>query len=266
MTWTLALLTALAAGAPFAASGNDLRPATHDEYAKSLWDAVNGKAGYKTWKQASEPTSIPCGPCQLDAVIYLNSTAAGDASLPYKSVVVAEHSAGEKLTGVTVWYRMKEKSDPARDDWYFAHYLPDGTTVQTSADREPHAKPGFVTAERDGRLWVFRPGSAELAEFIASGEPAKHVTLPAAGPGGMTIKAENKDAALAYLAARNGFVTEVVEGRIWVFKPGSPELVEFRKSGEPAKSVIRPAAGPGGATLKGPDTETLDAYLSAAAG
>lgn len=260
-TLTLALLTALATSAPLSTSGSDLRPSTHDEYAKTLWDSINGKAAYKNWQQASEPTAIPYGPCQLNATIYLNATAAGDSSLPYKSVVVAEHSEGDTLTGVTVWYRMKEKSDAAHDDWYFAHYLPDGTTVQTSADHEPYGKPGFVTAVRDGRLWVFRPGSADLAEFIKSGEPAKHVTLPGSGPAGMTIKGPDADLILEYMTTKPGFVTAVRDGRLWVFRPGSEPLTEFYANGEPAKHVIRPGSGPQGMTIKAPDAEIVEEYL-----
>ncbi|MDZ7582408.1 MAG: hypothetical protein U5R30_17935 [Deltaproteobacteria bacterium] len=62
--------------------------------------------------------------------------------------------------------------------------------------------------------------------------------------------------------ARPGFHTEMHDGRLWVFKEGSKELEEFRAQGELAKHVIRPGAGPGGITLKGPDAATLDSYLS----
>jgi hypothetical protein len=46
-----------------------------------------------------------------------------------------------------------------------------------------------------------------------------------------------------------------------VFRDGSKELEEFRKSGEPAKRVTRIGAGPDGRTVMGPDAETLDAYV-----
>jgi hypothetical protein len=62
-------------------------------------------------------------------------------------------------------------------------------------------KPGFVTALRDGRLWVFRADSAELTEFQDKGEPGKHVTRIGAGPEGMTIKAPDTETLDAYLAA-----------------------------------------------------------------
>jgi hypothetical protein len=124
------------------------------------------------------------------------------------------------------------------------------------------AKRGFVTKCEDGRLWVFGTASKELAEFEKQGELAKHVTRPGAGPGGITIKAPDAETIVAYAAACDGFATFVLEGRVWVFRPGSKELAEFEKTGEPAKSVTRIAAGPLNMTVKGPDPETIDAYLS----
>lgn len=64
---------------------------------------------------------------------------------------------------------------------------------------------------------------------------------------------------------RPGFVTKMEDGRLWVFRAGSKELQEFEAKGEPAKQVVRPGAGPGRITLKGPDAETIDAYLAAPA-
>lgn len=126
------------------------------------------------------------------------------------------------------------------------------------------AKRGFVTICREGRLWVFRDGSKELEEFRKLGELAKHVTHPGAGPGGITLKAPDTETILAYAAACDGFETFVREGRIWVFRPGSKDLEEFLRSGEPAKSMTRIAAGPLKMTVKAPDADTIDAYLARA--
>jgi hypothetical protein len=60
-----------------------------------------------------------------------------------------------------------------------------------------------------------------------------------------------------------GFYTEVKDGRLWVFREGSKELAEFKKSGEPAQQVTRVGAGPKGMTIKGPDAKTIDDYLAA---
>jgi hypothetical protein len=125
------------------------------------------------------------------------------------------------------------------------------------------AKDGFVTEIVDGRLWVFRPDSKDLAEFRTHGEPAKSVTRPGAGPGGMSVRSGDSDTISAYLTAKPGFVTEIVDGRLWVFRPGSKDLGEFRTHGEPAKSVTRPGAGPGGMSVRSGDSETISAYLAA---
>ena len=60
-----------------------------------------------------------------------------------------------------------------------------------------------------------------------------------------------------------GFVTEVHDGRLWVFKQDAKELAEFKKNGELGKQVTRVGAGPNKMTVKAPDTQTIDAYLAA---
>jgi hypothetical protein len=129
------------------------------------------------------------------------------------------------------------------------------------------ASAGFVVIPAaDNRVWVFREGSKELEEFRKQGEIAKHVTRPGAGPGGVTVKAPDRETIIEYAVARDGFVTFVRDERVWVFRPGSKDLAEFQKSGEPAKSVTRIGAGPMGMTVKAPDGETIDAYVAAARG
>jgi sugar lactone lactonase YvrE len=97
---------------------------------------------------------------------------------------------------------------------------------------------------------------------LAGEEPAKHVTWPAAGPNGVTLKAVDTSTLEAYVAAADGFEIRIQDGRIWVFRSGSEALQEFDRNGEPAKHVIRPAAGPRGMTIKAPDVETANAYLA----
>jgi hypothetical protein len=65
-----------------------------------------------------------------------------------------------------------------------------------------HAKPGFVTEVKDGRLWVFREGSRDLQEFRKHGELTKMVTRIGAGPNGMTIRSGNAKDIDDYLAAK----------------------------------------------------------------
>ena len=123
-------------------------------------------------------------------------------------------------------------------------------------------KDGFTTFLVDGRVWVFKAGAEEIAEFQKSGELAKHVIRPGAGPGGLTLKAPDADTITAYLVARAGFETMLVDGRLWVFRSGAEVIAELKKNGELAQHVTRPGAGPDNITLKGPDAETLDAYLN----
>lgn len=126
----------------------------------------------------------------------------------------------------------------------------------------PYDRPGYATRVEDGRLWVFLAGSKEWKEFLEHGEPAKSVTLIAAGPDGMTIRSSDRDTIDGYLAHKSGFYTQVVDGRLWVFEEGSDDLKAFLEHGEPAKSVTRIGAGPNGMTIRSADAQTIDAYLA----
>ena len=125
-----------------------------------------------------------------------------------------------------------------------------------------YQREGFETRMEHGRLWVFYPGSKDLAKFDKHGELAKHVIRPGKGPGGITIKAPDGSVIDAYMLSKPGFITRIEDGRLWVFKAGAPEFKKFEEHGELAKHVIRPGAGPNRMTIKAPDTETVDAYMS----
>lgn len=58
-----------------------------------------------------------------------------------------------------------------------------------------------------------------------------------------------------------GFVTEVVDGRLWVFKEGAPEYQAFKQHGEPLKQSTNIGVGPNGMTVKSSDQATLTEYL-----
>lgn len=68
-------------------------------------------------------------------------------------------------------------------------------------------------------------------------------------------------AAFASQYNKPGFVTEVEDGRLWVFREGSKELEEFKKTGEPAKQFTDIGSGPDGMTVKSADEQTLKDYL-----
>lgn len=139
----------------------------------------------------------------------------------------------------------------------------DATVTEVrSKSRDPFHKEGFVTSLDDGRLWIFHANSEELEDFESTGHLEKHVTYIGAGPGGRTVKGPGRDVVLDYLARKPGFVTVLDDGRIWVFREGSEELEAYRDGGAPEKHVTRIGAGPLGATLKAPDTSTLDEYAA----
>ncbi len=244
------------------AEASEPRSAAHQSYAQTLWNHLTKATDYTKWMQTDGSEELPHTPRRTaDAVTYVNRNAQ-QPDLPEGSVVVTAHQGDSGETrAVTVAMRCHEGYDRRTDDWYWAFFLADGTVVQTSVDTSRHNKPGFVTFEEDGRLWVFTHHSPELADYLAGGELAKHVIRPGAGPAGMTIKGPDAETIDAYLVAKAGFVTKVVDGRLWVFREGSETLKEFEEGGELAKHVIRPGAGPAGMTIKGPDAETIDAYL-----
>ena len=136
-----------------------------------------------------------------------------------------------------------------------------------SAFASQYDKQGFVTQLDDGRLWIFKDGSPELADMQKNGVPEKASIRIGAGPDGLTLEAPDDTTIQAYLdapvGARPGFVTVVDDGRLWVFKDGSPALADYQKNGVPEKASIRIGVGPEGMTLEAPDDTTIQAYLDA---
>lgn len=245
------------------------RSEEHEEYAKTLWSYVTDVSPYERWTARDAETGLPGPACDGQCRTYLNRTAAtslGDMS--FRSLVVNEHVGEEEnVLAVTVRVKAKQGYDARNDDWYWAHYLADGTLLKTSADRCPLTKAGYVTFVREGRVWVFPEASADLIEFCESGEPGKCAVLPGEGPGGLTLKGSDTETLKDYAVARCGFFVKIDEdGRLWVAKAGSEEAETVANGGEWAKRVIRPGDGPNGMTLNAPDVETAEEYLTAKAG
>ena len=71
----------------------------------------------------------------------------------------------------------------------------------TAAFASQYDKPGFVTEVEDGRLWVFREGSAEYQDFQKTGEPAKQFTDIGSGPEGMTVKSADEQTLKDYISS-----------------------------------------------------------------
>lgn len=138
---------------------------------------------------------------------------------------------------------------------------PAAAPVAGTVDLSRYEKPGFTVFMEDGRLWVFRPGSKDYEQFKKSGEPARQVIRPGAGPGGITLKSTDTETLDEYVTSLPGYFTKMEDGRLWVFKADSKELAEFLAKGEPARQVIRPGAGPFGLTVKATDAVILDEYM-----
>jgi hypothetical protein len=144
---------------------------------------------------------------------------------------------------------------------------PAGMTVK-AADKETileylAAKPGFVTRVEDGQVWVYRSAGRELLAVLEGGEPTVAVTRENAGPMDATLIGPDEETLDEYIAWKPGFVTHVVDGRLWVFHGGSQALKTFAAEGELVQHVTRVGAGPGGMTVKGPDRETIIDYVTA---
>ena len=130
-------------------------------------------------------------------------------------------------------------------------------------DVSAYEREGFVVEMEDGRLWVFHEGSEDYQQFLETGEPAKQVVRPSAGPGGITLKSTESATIDEYLFTLPGYFARMEDGRLWIFRAGSEELEEFLVTGEPAKQVIRPGGGPYGMTIKAVDVEVIDEFMAA---
>lgn len=130
-----------------------------------------------------------------------------------------------------------------------------------AAETAPHAKPGFFTQERDGRLWVFPEGSEDLKAFQEKGPPVRQVRRIAAGPQGQTLISTEAEYLDAYMVAKPGFFTQVRDGRLWVFPEGSDDHKAFLEKGPPVRQVRRISAGPMGMTVISTEAEHIEAYL-----
>jgi len=249
----------------------DRRAAAHDEYAVELWGFLNQEAlPYTSWATSADKVDLPCGPAIGDTdKTYLNRTAAYSTDgLPTGSTVVTEHycAEGTELFGVTAWVKVSDGYDAGNGDWYWVHYAPTGDVVKTSVDRDGLAKPGFAAIESDGRVWVFHLPSKNLADKFINGEPAKSVTIPAAGPRGLSLRAVEKDTIVDYLAAKEGFQSKMIDDRLWVYSDTDEEAAAVFGGEEPAKNATIPAAGPLGISLRSTDLDTIVAYIAAKPG
>ena len=181
--------------------------------------------------------------------------------MEYGSIVVVEHIRDDQPFAITALFRARPDVFEKNNDWYEVTYLPSGVVAKTSGDKKKFARKGFAAKLVDGRLWVLRLGSADLPAMLEAEGPEKHVTLPNAGPEGLTIKTDDRETAVEYLIAKPGFTTFFDNGRAWIFREGSEAATKYAQGIKPEKYVTRIAAGPMRTTLKALDAETIDAFL-----
>ncbi|MBI1311483.1 hypothetical protein GC176_09260 [bacterium] len=250
------LAVVVSVSASLSAIAGNPRTKTHEDYIRGLWKFLQDSS-YRSWPQAAEFTGIGVGP-RIGQKTYASQKGNWDEG----SIAISEHWDGDALFAISFFARQKPGYSEKNRDWYWVSFLADGTVISASPDKETHRKPGFVTWEDDGRLWVFGLPSVDAADFVKSGDLARSVTRIAAGPEGMTVRSSDTETIDAYLAVKTGFETFIVDGRLWVFRDGSEGLSEFKQTGEPAMSVTRVGAGPNGMTIRSVDGETIDAYLN----
>lgn len=258
--FTVVLTAAAACGgllATLPAVASNPRSKVHVQFIRSVWEYVQ-KTDYKSWPRPEKLMSIGVGPALGQSTFMLDKGA-----LSAGSIIISEHDFGDKLGGISVFIKQKDGYSSRNNDWYWVHFTADGSVISASPDKERSRKPGFVSWEVDGRLWVFVMTSQSAADFARSGDLAKSVTRPGAGPGRMTIRSADSETIDLWVATKGGFFVQPDDGRLWVFRSNDAALAGFLAGNEPAKVVIRPGAGPGGATLKALDGETLAAYIAA---
>ncbi len=105
------------------------------------------------------------------------------------------------------------------------------------------------------RLRLAIASSLLLAAGCTTGQDDTRIKSDAAAKGAPAVAA----AASSY--DRPGYITEVHDGRLWVFHKDSKAYNDFKTQGEPAKVVTRIAAGPNRMTVRSTDAEIIDGYL-----
>lgn len=122
-----------------------------------------------------------------------------------------------------------------------------------------------VWEDTKGGQWVFLDSDkAALADFLAGKEPAKKEMRAKLAPGGKDLHAGSAAALDAFALWKPGFAVRSAREKdktyVWIFKEGAKDLAEFDKSGTLVKHTTKSI--PGGPMVKGPDADTLDAYIA----
>jgi hypothetical protein len=155
----------------------------------------------------ASPTMDPAVNTVASASETVTSAAHGHAASPYDipgyTTIVEDGRLWVFETGSADLAKFLTEGEPAKIVVLPA-MGPDGMTLK-GTEREVMmefalTKPGFTVILEEGRLWVFRTGSADLAQFHEHGEPAKIVVRPGAGPRNITLKSVDGGILDTYMA------------------------------------------------------------------
>lgn len=147
---------------------------------------------------------------------------------------------------------------------------PAGWTLRAPDERTMLAylahRDGYHVAADETVVWVFEMGGPGMIAHLGGQEPDASTTMVGAGPRGRSLRSDDPDTLLGYLAARPGFRSFGVDGRIWILREDDPAAESFRLDGPPAEAVTLVGAGPRGRTLVASDRETLLEWMAARPG
>lgn len=139
-------------------------------------------------------------------------------------------------------------------------------TVATVKTDAAHRRAGFETRSTDMGLWVFYEESPELKTHDSGLELEKHVSVIRNVDGDiLTIKAPDRGIITAYLAAKPGYTTRMVDDQLWVFALDSEPLAAYLADGSvPPDHFTRIVNMQNEVvTVKAPTREVYDGYAGA---
>ena len=123
----------------------------------------------------------------------------------------------------------------------------------------------YQELKKDGRLYVFT-ASERSAGFEQSGEVGKSIIKIGHGPDGETVVFDSDEAVLEYesrrvrqMLAKMAYKEFEKDGRIYVFTSPVRRL-DFEKSGELGKCIIKIGYGPNGETVVFDSDESVKKY------
>jgi len=100
--------------------------------------------------------------------------------------------------------------------------------------------PGFTTIQQgENDLWIFAEGSPSEKAWKEDGElPDESVVRPGAGPLRYDLRAVDDHTIEGYLASQDGYIVQLRDDAIWVFRAGTESGQAFLKEDEIPENVV----------------------------